>query len=700
MSTVTVRTRFEDSPVPGALVRLTGDLRTLGAHPDATLDVNEMITWTREIEDFSGSRWNGWQRFVAQDVTGITWQEFREQVLAHNPSLRATGGRFVAGQLTFLPENCLPANTAPLVVWDREIVGSGESLWECWQRNVRGKVLGLSWGQFSTQFGQHNSGWRKRDTRLLAGEIYRLPMTLGIDALYLAAYTDSDGSCEWDDVAPGAYRVTAYADQYELWAGEITVGDGGELVIDIELVPAPFDRAAGFVEVKRDKAGVPRFFLNDQAFQFIGVNLRALPHYGQDEWKHHDQSFLGASQAKDVDQQLQHAQQMGVRVIRVFTPSKHVPPEVVGNRLEAILNRCRDMGLYVIAALTDLYNNTPLHPQNDDQFYTFNAGNFTLLNENWFKGDYTQNYQRLIDHLVPRLASHPNLFAWEIGNELKLDNQPQEFTKFVHAVASHIRQLDRNHMITTGMISTHHVHMKFDLDLQRQLYGSSNVDFLTVHAYNRHHDSEKPEPDDPRRDQKIHKNDDSQLAREVGKPFIVEEAGIDAGKGTKRDGAIAEDMRLWFERGAQGYMQWGFMATDFNNGDGDQSSGMDRGKFHDDWDELFRTYRDRAQSLAAQAAGLSPAANQPAAKPSAQPAVSAGFKAGQIVFTTQKVNLRRTPDASSDANIQDLIPAGTGVTIQGESKAAGGFIWWKVRVGSQDGWMAQAVGNTKLLSLA
>ena len=703
MSTLKVQVSSEGFPVPSALVRLTGNLRSLGAHPDATLAVRSMVTWTREISDFSGTRWNCWQKHVAQDVVGVTWQEFREQVLVHNPSLRNTDGRFEANQLYFLPENCLPANTAPLVVWEREVTGTGGTLWDCWQQHVRGKVLGLSWSQFSAQFGTHNSGWGGQGARLLDGQAYQVPATLGVDALYLAAYTGSDGSCHWDGLEPGfyvTYELTVHADGYVTLEQEIVIQDDGEVVVETELLPAPDDRAMGFVEVKKDKAGVARFFLNDRAFPFIGVNLRALLHYGGDEWQHHNQEFLGASQHGNVDQQLQHAQQMGVRVVRVFVASKHVPAEVVGNRLQDVLNRCQAMGLYVIPAFTDLYNDTPLHPQGDDEFYTFtSAEGKVLLNGNWFKGEYTKNYMRLVEHLVSRFASHPNIFAWEIGNELKLDNQAQEFKTFVHNVAQRIRQLDRNHMITTGMISTHHVHMKHELDLQRQLYASPNLNFLTVHAYNRHMDSEKPENDDPRRDQKIHKNDDSQLAREVGKPFIVEEAGIDAGKGTKRDAAIADDMRAWFDRGAQGYMQWGFMATDFNNGDGDENSGMDRGKFHDDWDELFRTYRDKANDLAAQAGSLSPAPNQPVVPPAAKPAASAGFKAGQTVFTTTTVKLRESPDASSEANVKTKVPGGTGVTILGESKAAGGFIWWKVRAGSQEGWMAQASGNTALLSL-
>lgn len=693
MSALIVRTRFEGISAPAALVRLTGNLQTLGAHADATLDVNTMITWTREISEYGGTRWNGWRKFVAQDVAGITWQEFREQVLIHNPSLRDTGGQFVAGQLYFLPENCLPANTSPLVAWEREVVGSGETLWACWQHFVQGKVLGLSWNQFSVQFGQHNPGWNGRGAHLLTGEIYHLPLTLGIDALTLASYTDSNGLCRWDGMTPGVYQITVQADQFDPWTGEITISEDGELVIDVELTPAPTTRAMGFVEIKRDTAGVPRFFFNDRALPFIGVNLRGLLHYGGSEWQ--SDGFLQHSRREHIDQQLQHAQEMGARVIRVFTACKHISSEEVGNRLQDVLDRCQQRNMFVIAALTDLYNDTPFHPQGDDHYYTTTPDGYTLLNEQWFRGDYKRNYLPFVDHLVTRFRGHPALLAWEIGNELKLDNQPEPFMRFVHDVARFIRQHDGNHLITTGVISTHHVHMKHQPDMQRRLYQSPDIDFLTIHAYNRHWDSEKVESDDPRRDQKIHKNDDSQLAAEVRKPFIVEEAGFDAGRGQKRNDWVYDDLAAWFDRGAQGYMQWGFMATDFNNGDGDEKSGMDRGTLHDDWNELFSAYRTKAGDLGHGAATLAPTPSQTTP--------SASFKPNQVVYTTRDVNLRHTPDALSRTNIAAQIPPHTDVTILGESTSAGGYVWWRVRVNLngalQEGWMAQAVGNTPLLSL-
>lgn len=693
MSTLTIQVTGDDAPASLTLLRLSGPEQALGGHPDATLALQDAITWTHEIRDFSGSRWNCWQRYVEQTVAAITWQEFREQVLVHNPSLRATSGQFEANRLYFLPENRLPRHVEPLVSWERPLTGFAGNLRNCWRRYVRGKVVGLSWRDFAEQFGLHNPWFAQGDGALLPGETYWLPRTAGTREFYIAAYSDAAGQCRWPDLPASFYRLYANSEGYLPRAQDVVLDDAETLAVTIELERVAVTRARSFVEVGKDRMGTPRFYFTDErgerALPFVGVNLRGLVHYGGNEWHHHDQHVLGASHHEHIDQQLQHAQQMGARVIRVFTACKHISPQEAGNRLQNVLDRCQQRRMFVIAALTDLYNDTPFHPQGDDPYYTPVSDGHTLLNEQWFRGGYRLNYLALADHLVTRFREHPALLAWEIGNELKLDNQPEVLIKFMHDVARFIRQRDHNHLITTGMISTHHAHMMHRQDLQQQLYRSPDIDFLTIHAYNRHMVSERVEPDDPRRDEKVHKNDDSRLAAEVRKPFIVEEAGFDAGRGQKRDGMVAEDMVLWFDRGAQGYMQWGFMATDFDNGDGDRASGMDRGIHHDDWDELYRTYLKQAGDLERQAGNLAPAPHQPAPMP--------GFQIGQIVYTTTTVKLRAAPGMA--AAVRDKIAGGKAVTILGESQRADGFTWWKVRVGDQEGWMAQADDSMPLLSL-
>ena len=153
------------------------------------------------------------------------------------------------------------------------------------------------------------------------------------------------------------------------------------------------------------------------------------------------------------------------------------------------------------------------------------------------------------------------------------------YIDFVHAVAQQIRDLDPNHLITTGMISTRHAWL-FTEPLKRRLYAADNLDFVTIHAY-----------------QGENLEDDSPIAQALNKPFIVEEAGFDAGRGEDRSSRVNVDMEKWFRTRCARYLQWGFMATP-DNGDGDRMSGMDRGAFHDDWDALTAIYRQRAQALA------------------------------------------------------------------------------------------------------
>lgn len=58
-------------------------------------------------------------------------------------------------------------------------------------------------------------------------------------------------------------------------------------------------------------------------------------------------------------------------------------------------------------------------------------------------------------------------------------------------------------------------------------------------------------------------------------------------------------------------MQWGFMATEWNNGDGDERFGMDPGRLagHNDYGALVSAYRHRAKGLGGP--GTRPPASRP-----------------------------------------------------------------------------------------
>lgn len=328
-----------------------------------------------------------------------------------------------------------------------------------------------------------------------------------------------------------------------------------------------------------------RFVHNGQTFQrFIGINLQGLVHYG-------DIQEMVLSQPGHRLQQLQAARNMGARVVRVFLANRKRAPVVVVERLRQVLKLIEqhNLDLYVIPALTNFYHNWGQFVQGDDEFYQ-NHNNMTLLAPLFFQEGFRRNYLPYVEQIVSALRDEPRILAWEIGNEMKAEQDPHSFVRFNQTVAARIKALDPNHMVTTGMKSTQHAWMEHEPTLRRELYGTDTIDFITVHSY-----ENGPAADDDG-DSAVYQ--DADLARELGKPLVVEEAGIFKtmhGHAVDRGAELDRHMARWLdELGAYGYMQWGFDSLPV--GDGDRDVGMVRGDH--DWDDLYRRYQVRAQKLA------------------------------------------------------------------------------------------------------
>jgi hypothetical protein len=513
--------------------------------------------------------------FVARDVAGITWEEFKAQVGQYNPSLASSGGQFEEDQVYTLPSlKVYPEwhDIKPEIVWDREVKGISGARWDIWRKYVQGKVVGLTWGEFRTEVQDQNPQLAGNGAKFAAGKSYLLPRNAGEDDYTRVVYTDSRGGYRFSELSPGRYALEVRADGYHLLQQDIELS--ADTMLDLalsEAIPTATARAAGgFVEAL-DR----RFVVQGQPFRpFIGINLRALAHYGKGKFE-----FAGQRD------QLKHARDMGVRVVRFFLANKYESKEEVRARFAAMLdlmsNEFKEM--YVIPAFTDLYIDSELYPRGDDNYYqTFThpadpSIRWTILKREWFVDGYKEHYLPLVKYIVgdDRFRNEPRIFAWEIGNELKVDNGQGIFVKFNHAVADAIRNLDGNHMITTGMMSTHHAGL--GKEQCRKLYGYKNLDFITCHIYDANYI-----------------DNDAPVSKVVTKPFIVEEAGFGAGHGEDRAERVKRDMDAMFapDCGAAGYMQWGFMAGG-DNRDGDDDRGMDW-IFHSDWNSLFEAYRQRA----------------------------------------------------------------------------------------------------------
>lgn len=60
------------------------------------------VGWSRTLTGFAGSRWDCWEQQIKGKVP-ITWEEFRDLVLVHNPHLAADGRLFQTGKSYLVP---------------------------------------------------------------------------------------------------------------------------------------------------------------------------------------------------------------------------------------------------------------------------------------------------------------------------------------------------------------------------------------------------------------------------------------------------------------------------------------------------------------------------------------------------------------------------------------------------------------------
>ncbi len=304
-------------------------------------------------------------------------------------------------------------------------------------------------------------------------------------------------------------------------------------------------------------------------FRFVGMNSAGLPHYGAVP--------LRFARVDQIVTELDELRRMGVRVVRVFAAAEDADHDAIAARLGRVLDLAAPRGIYVIAALTDFYAATPYHPRGDRGQYARDPRfSIDLLSPAFFRGGYRSNYLPWVRSVVSRYAGHPAVFAWELGNEIKCDDDHRAFLAFARDVSDTIRALDRRHMITTGMITS-----RWASDAEaRELYGLPNIDFVTFHNYGGTQEFADFE---------------YAVARDTGRPLVVEEAGFESGDRAARAEA---DLRAHVDsRGARGYMQWGFTVITPDNGNGDRRFGMDRLGHAGDYDAMFRVFAAAATRL-------------------------------------------------------------------------------------------------------
>jgi len=61
------------------------------------------VTWSRAVTGFAGSRWDCWEKYL-NGKSLLSWEEFRDNALVHNPQLVADGRLFKAEKTYVIPD--------------------------------------------------------------------------------------------------------------------------------------------------------------------------------------------------------------------------------------------------------------------------------------------------------------------------------------------------------------------------------------------------------------------------------------------------------------------------------------------------------------------------------------------------------------------------------------------------------------------
>ncbi len=267
------------------------------------------------------------------------------------------------------------------------------------------------------------------------------------------------------------------------------------------------------------------------------------------------------------------------------SPAYNEDPKTGLPRLDYVLSRCRQLGLKAIVVLTNNWKDFG----GMDQYVRWYQKDHH--HEFYTDPEIRQAYKSWVKYLIERKNSldgtlyrdDPAIFAWELANEPRTINYDQldsatgwdktTITKWADEMSGYIKSLDPNHMVAVGDegFLTSGGHWLFEgsdgVD-HVALTSLPNIDFGTFHLY----------PDNWSTGVKIATRwieEHLEVARDIGKPTIMEEYGVVVGRNDKNEITRGWERRrvtytnwneMLMKRGAAGSMFWILSGLDDQRG--------------------------------------------------------------------------------------------------------------------------------------
>jgi hypothetical protein len=281
------------APLPNVAVRLIGPAAAFAGLPGVQPVLQgRQLTWTRQLSGFAGTRWECWVAHVQNQVQGITWEQFRDGALIHNPALNPEH-LYKADQTYLIPED----TAAPPYAWTRQLGGFAGTRWECWVAHVQNQVQGITWEQFRDNALAYNPQLNADGRLFKAEKAYLIPQNDATPRAYLETTADAQGGYTFAlGTQPAVCELQVEVDDYARFVMPLVVN--GVVNQPVTLTPqsngatTPTAKAtSGSIRSARtDYASLPEkvrrvidqvlFMLGDdaQVFDALPPDLRKMPY--------------------------------------------------------------------------------------------------------------------------------------------------------------------------------------------------------------------------------------------------------------------------------------------------------------------------------------------------------------------------------------------------------------------------------------
>lgn len=325
------------------------------------------------------------------------------------------------------------------------------------------------------------------------------------------------------------------------------------LVAVVAVTASCSEQKPDFVRVERTS-----FWKGDKSYHFLGTNF----------WYGINLASRGVGGDRErLKRELDQLQSMGVTNLRIVAgsegpdtePYRMVPAlqtspgkynEDVLDGLDYLLAEMGKRDMHAVVCLTNFWNWSggmaqyivwtgradsipypPPHPGGDwDRYQQFTAQFYSYPEAVAMLNDHiTFIINRQNSYTQKLYVDDPTIMAWQLCNEPRGINNQADYRNWIQKTSSLIKELDKNHLVTTG--SEGKTSSEYSGTDPLKDHSFASIDYMTIHVWVQNWGVYDPSRPDSTYEPSVfyalnYLDAHDKIARELGKPMVLEEFGI------------------------------------------------------------------------------------------------------------------------------------------------------------------------------